>query len=65
MIIIVCRNAKHTWYLAIAFALAESQLTFEDLQPFRKDYTESKEYKRYLKKNPGHLEEVKKLRESQ
>lgn len=58
-------SLKHTWYLSVAYALSVGALTFEDLEPYKVSYQDSKAYRQYLKSHPNHQQELTKLRSEQ
>ena len=47
-------DQKFTWYLAIAYGLANSKVKLEDLKDYKKNYREGTKYQNYLIKNPEH-----------
>ena len=51
--------------MSIAHAIKSGALSFDDLKKYRKNYRESKRYKKYLKNNPNHHEKVFALRQEQ
>ena len=51
-------DQKFTWYLAIAYALANSKVRLEDLKDYKKNYREGSKYQSYLVKNPEHSRQL-------